>query len=287
MKRIIISSIAAFLFSFNSEAQIPLPNFKSGANTLIESAVKDGIYVVNTSYFLKDKKTGQSYGRGGLKYYGTCSTLGYALPYGILCDENIFTPWEDDNAFDRYRNNENYEPVLSDSVYITNLAGEEVCRIPTTNAVSHVPDTKWIFFIETLDSLKRFHVNDVKTGKLSGWMIWICSDDEATDSSKKYSLQSNYKDIELDGIPVNVDSPFLSKGLAGGFFVIPEIEGVGDIRLNIRGVLKKDSLQWHLDPINSSWITNKEDRELEEENQALEPDNQDELTPIITKNNKK
>lgn len=279
MKKIVFTLALVFIVLHECLGQIA--NIKFGTNELIESAISDGIYVIRTNYVLKDKKTGNLYGKGGLPYYGSYFSIGYALSSGFLCDEFVVTPWLQDQAYDKYKNDGNYEPVLIDSLYIKKAIGDDGFRVlPLNNVMSGIPDTPWTLLCNQMDNAEVYQVSVKKSGNLSGWIVWLSSDMTVIEPKTQLSLISTRKAIDVDSVKTEIEAPGLATGIVGGLFVVPEIIGVGNVLLSIKGVLKKEGIHWYMYPVSEEWKQVDDKGKVENpvnEEISSDPDN---LTPI-------
>jgi hypothetical protein len=262
-----------------------LPNIKFGTNELIESAISDGIYIVRTYYVLKDKKTGNLFGRGGKQYFGSYIAIGYALPDGFVCNEDATAPWLKDKAYDKYRNNENYEPILIDSLYIKPAFNKGDFRsLPLGNSLK-LPSTPWIQISTQLSNVDVFHIDTIGYGDLTGWIVWLeSSTDTILGQNSQLSMSSANKRLDItDTIKTKIESPIYLKGFVSGLFVIPKITGVGEISLCLKGLLTKEEDSWFIYPIRANWP-----QAIVKENEKTpsrinnEPDTE-ELTPVDDK----
>jgi len=222
---------------------------------LIESSVADGIYIVRTNYVLKEKSTGNLYGRGGEQFYGSYYTIGYKLPTGIVCDRHAQTPWVRDQEYDKYRNNEKYEPVLTDSFSITGIMNEKKVQSLPTTQFRIISNTDIGLFSSLFSNDEFFSVNAKDLGEQTGWIVWLSSTtNDFHAKGAKLNLTSSNKLLNItDSTKIKIETPVYSERIVGGIFIIPEFVGVGKIRLNLRGLIMKEEEQWFLYPANKNW----------------------------------
>lgn len=278
MKKIIL--ILTFICCCECYGQ--LPNIKFGANEIIESAVGEGVCIVRTNYALKEKKTGKLFGVGGKHYYGSFVTIGYALPEGFVCDQSILTPWLKDKTYDKYRDNGDYEPVLNDSLYVSQAVGKSTLQTFAISKTQRLPDSPWVLLSTQPANAKGFKTNAVEQDEANGWIVWLSASSDAnlgTDS--QLFLTSTNKQIDIaDSTKTAIEAPLLTKGLLGGLYVLPEVTGVGEIRLNLRGLLAKEDDQWFIYPIRMNWQQAKDKENEVSSPQIEEAPSTEELTPI-------
>ena len=278
MKKLIL--ILSFICSCECFGQ--LPNIKFGTNELIESAVGEGVYIVRTNYALKEKKTGKLFGLGGKHYYGYFVTVGYALPEGFVCDPIALAPWLNDKAYDKYRDNGDYEPVLLDSLYVSQAVAKSTLQTFAISKTQRMPDSPWVLLSTQPANTKGFQTNAMEQDGTNGWIVWLSASSDAnlgTDS--QLVLTSTNKQIAIaDSTKTAIEAPLLTKGLLGGLYVLPEVIGVGEIRLNLRGVLAKEDDLWFIYPIRTNWRQAKAKEHEVSSPQIEESPGTEDLTPI-------
>lgn len=282
MKKIIL--ILTFMCFCKCYGQ--LPNIKFGINELIESAVGEGVCIVRTNYALKEKKTGKLYGLGGKHYYGSFVSIGYMIPGGFVCDQLSLTPWLEDKTYDKYRSNGDYEPVLIDSLYVRQATDKGTLQSFAISKTQKISDSPWTLLSIQTSNANGFQTNAVEHDGTNGWIVWLSAPSEAnlgTDSQLVMTSTNKRIDISDSIEKVEIEAPLLTQWLLGGLYVVPEVIGVGEIRLNLRGLLSKEEAHWFIYPIWTSWQQANEN-EISCP-QIEETPNKEELTPIGGKPN--
>lgn len=252
MKKIILVSIIS-LFGISGRCQIVLG--KLGTEALVEDAVKDGFLLVGTQYQLKEKSTGNLYGRGKRDYFGELYSLGYFFPQGCVLPKESLYPWEKDPDFAKYKNNDKYEPILMDSIYIKNSGKNALRKSELVRSAFQLPNTEFSCIPLGLSEKTGLPV-DYEFGQVSGWFVWcMLSNGNALGKESLFSFTSFYRTIEIkDTTSVQIEAPKIGDNLLGGIFVVPKIDSIGKITLCTKGILQKgNNGKWILRVYNKDW----------------------------------
>lgn len=253
MKKKVILLLLISLVCITGKCQIVLG--KLGTEALVEDAVKEGFVLVGTQYQLKEKATGNLYGRGGRNYYGELYSLGYLFPCGCILAKESLRPWDKDPAFEKYRKNEKYIPVLMDTITLktANRGASHInCLI---RGISNVPNTRLSNVSLELSGHSGFPLNQ-ELGQLSGWFVWcMIPKDGQIGRETEFSFTSLYRTIEIkDTMSIPVEAPKNGEKLLGGIFVVPKVDSLGKITLYTKGILCKISNdKWGLRIYNEEW----------------------------------
>lgn len=280
-------TLSIFCFAFialNIYCQI---NFgKLGTDVLVDNSVKGGISIIKSEYQLKNKKDGSLYGRGGKDVYNVVYQVGINLPTGIMVMNDIRTPWETDKDFDKYRNNESYEPVLktikvyskvnTDSVINRELALDTKIICNADSSAFLVMDTK-----SGNQFITRVVTNQIK----DSWILWFAVDKgQKLIGFENLTFNTVYQRQEEEINGKIVRTPLGSDILLCGILLAPHITGIGKIELHLAGIINKDSNNWKLNSLPNNFINMTDDISTE----AVSKDTvDDELTPIESKNKAK
>lgn len=254
MKKILLVSIIS-LFGISGRCQMVLG--KLGTEALVEDAVKDGFLLVGTQYQLKEKSTGNLYGRGKRDYFGESFSLGYMFPQGCLLPKESLSPWENDPDFVKYKNSDKYEPVLMDSIYIKESGKNASRKSELVRSVYQLPNTGFSCITLGVSEKAGLPVN-YEFGQVSGWFVWcMIPNGNTLGKESLFSFTSFYRTIELkDTTSVQIEAPKIGDNLLGGIFVVPKIDSIGKITLCTKGVLQKvNNDKWILRIYNKDWNT--------------------------------
>ena len=273
MKKILLVSIISLL-GISGKCQMVLG--KLGTEALVEKAVKDGFLLVGIHYQLKEKSTGNLYGRGKRDYFGESYSLGYKFPQGCVLPKESLSPWENDPDFVKYKNNDKYEPVLMDSIYIKESGKNASRKSELVGSVFQLPNTGFICIPLGLSEKKGLPI-DYEFGQVSGWFVWcMIPNGSALGKESSLSFTSFYRTIEIkDTTSIQIEAPKIGDNILGGIFVVPKIDSIGKITLCTKGVLQKaNNSKWILRVYNKDWNTT----EVSEKGEIVGPaeSNQDE-----------
>lgn len=286
MKRILFLLVASFIAS-NIYCQI---NFgKLGTDILVDNSIKGGISIIKSEYQLRSIKDGGLYGRGGKDVYGSVYYVGINIPTGLLAMSDIQKPWLTDSDFDKYRNNESYEPVLktikvfsaqeSDTVSCTELK-------PKTEVVYN-SDSSLVLLKDII--LKNNFDLKIESDIKDSWIVWFAVDKgQALTGFDNLDFNTVYQKQDQDINGKDVKTPLGTNILLGGIVLTPNITGVGKIELQLVALLKKESNSWKISSLPKEFLKNGQNSS-EKPASATAIDNpkgdDDELTPIKSKSN--
>lgn len=252
MKRFILLLLIS-LVCYTGRCQMILG--KLGTEALVEDAVKEGFVLVGAQYQLKEKATGNLYGRGGRNYYGESYSLGYLFPQGCILAEESLSPWDKDPDFEKYRKNEKYVPILMDTISLKK-ANRGVSRINCSiRGISNLPNTGLSSISLDVSEYSGFPLNQ-EIGQLSGWFVWcMIPKEEQIGRETDFSFTSLYRTIEIkDTMAVPVEAPKNGEKMLGGIFVVPKVDSLGKITLYTKGILCKiNNDKWGLRVYNEEW----------------------------------
>lgn len=271
-KRLTILTIAMAMCS-TAFSQIDFGRF--GTNVVVEDAVRNGLWIVESKYSLKDKETGQHYGRNGLDYFGVAYSPAFSTAGGVVTLKGAANPWEADKTYEKYKSTAKYTPVLSsDSVAIRKAFGGDYGQVQA-KCTFYGKDSV-AYFTTDAPAGEGFALSGT-IGKTSGWIVWLCLPKGSAMSSKsEVNLNAVYTTIDLGEAdePTKVTPPLGSNELLGGVFVTPVVEKVGLISIQVRGLVAKRDDGWAVVPIPGD-ILSAEDLGNGKANEPSE-----ELTPV-------
>lgn len=273
--------IVLLLASFSCKAQ--LPSFKMESTALIENAVREGIYIIRTSYSLKEVASGDLYGLDGQTYFGELYSIGYALPDGWIAIGDITSPWEKDHNFDKYQNDENYIPVLSDSLQITSI-------VPDYNTTFSIRanlkvDTDANFTrIKAHKAYPRPLLYKSASNDDKGWIIWCTVDEKETlKNSSEVALTATSYNLSADKFGFPVENTPYGRKVIGGFYIIPDIKEPGHIQFYVEGLLQPMGDRWIIVPAPTD-LVKRTKSESDVNSRQVEPSNDEgKLTKVPNK----
>lgn len=241
MKKFLV--LLSFLWcSCYSHGQLFAP--RNVALDWIEKAVTPALFIFNQSYQIRDKKTGELYGRYGHQEFGGLSSLGIQISQGIILTDKALTPWIYDQNFKKYK--DKYEPVLFKSTYKrldstteTPLELSNVSEITLQDSILHE------------FSLTEFHneglVIDTVAGRKEGWVV-IITNDSIRNNSARYSCQIIKKEFEIkpEVSKFEVDVLHSSNSVVGGLYLVPSVSKMGVLEFRLGGVLVNKNTKWEI-----------------------------------------
>lgn len=198
---------------------------KSNNQQLIEDAVKDGLYLFETSYQFEDS-TKQRFGADDKPFFNRLTFVGFALNGGVAVPQQVFKPWEGDELAEPYL--ELYNPVLYE---VKVRAWQDSVLHPIDSFAITDKVKLWEEYGAVLK--KKFIGLDVDTtaGEKDGWMVMVINPENP-------QLQCTRKELRIDSIgEQRVDAPSSVQEVLGGIYVQPVVERVGRINFRICGVL--------------------------------------------------
>ena len=263
----------------SSTADAQMLNLKTGSDALVEDAVKDAIVVIDSKYCILDTESNQKYGRNGQEYFNILKFIGCKTDNGIIVSETALNPWDKDKAFDKYRNNKKYEPLLDESLTIQSLSGGNESIINISNIVSLNNDST-LACIKTKETQADGLLLSDNPDAASNWMIWIeeNSENENKESSMP-TLSTIKKNIDLTNGEVAVDSPNPTRSYKGGFYISAKVVTVGIVEFSLAGMTIIKDCKWTVVPINDRTFTKSTDSpSLKETPEIIAPE--EDLTPV-------
>ena len=246
-------------------------------------AVEPSLSIIRQQYRLE--RDGQYYGKNKQSFYGETYTMAVKVAGGALLCREVPLPWEHDADYKRVNQNGQYKPKLMWSMQrgLNEEKWEKVELELGTRYVTPVGDDSLLF--HHADATADFGlVIDDEPGTKHGFMIWMTSKTNATDSCMQVSLSQANLEIEAKADSLYTDAkPEDAEKTVGGIFVVPQIERPGYIRLALVGMaVKQTNLEWAL------CLLTKKEEQAEKDYHKVEPrkekprkqELEDELTPI-------
>lgn len=209
---------------------------------MVEDAVGDGLFIVTTQYRLKDKKgqNPQYYGWENKPYFGETLSLGVKTRGGFILSSRAVKPWLTDEKFDKYRDDNRYEPIVYETRY-TAVADTVSAVLPATKTESLVVGN-FYFSTDTVFNHQGFPT-DYSDGQKNGWLVWLIAP-EAQDGGEHTLVYRNETEYRKGHNVYSIKAP--SPAVLGGVFLVPRIEGIGQITFYLCGLAVENGGQWQL-----------------------------------------
>ncbi|MDR0542149.1 MAG: hypothetical protein LBH19_08030 [Dysgonamonadaceae bacterium] len=252
------------------------------AKSSIEDALKSNLFIIRQSYRLKDiasKRTNivdkifkkeEVYGKDGKSDFGTVYTFGVKTAGGFYSNAKIALPWLYDFNFEEYKRKTQYEPIISETKYKGWKDGEykKLEYVPK----QAVMDADSLVFVNSNVFNKIGLKLDAANGKKKGWIVWILNEEEKSDAfsfeivSAERNLDSKNGSSEITAVSVS------GKTVEGGLFVTERTTEVGQIALDISGLIFTKDNRWYIKkPVSEGQGSSKKEN--------VTP-NKDGLTPV-------
>lgn len=254
MKRLLLSCCALVL-SLCAVAQIDLALASEGQK-MVRNALTDAVVLVRQNYVLVNAKN-EEYGRAGQEYFGRAYGVGLFTDCGLAMPTTTAEPWRVDNAYDKYRNSDEYHPKAS----FTELryAGQSQYKTVTFENPEFVyTQDSTLLYASGIQKETTIHAELPQDGEVSGWLVLMTSsgnletDESATVSvdAYKYSITFDMKNILY---PIEQTSAMRVKNILGGAFFIPTYT-TGQIIFKYAGVLVMKDNEWYLEKIDKIFL---------------------------------
>jgi len=255
MKRIILS-ITGIIFIASVNAQFMPRSLNSGNQQLIEEAVKGGIFIVRQSYQLQDTVTNTFYGWNNEEQFGYSVSLGIKARNGYYLDNRAVKPWKYDSKFIEYNNKNQYIPVISESKYRSLKDDSAFSVLPyDKNKVKALTGGQFYILRDSLSDSRGFD-SDNSDGDKAGWLVWVVSSDSINfDTNKSISLlvYRNELTFESGENSYKIKNPPTNNQILGGFYIVPEVTGIGNVSFRICGLLNNEEGSWQVVRLTDSF----------------------------------
>ena len=248
MKRIILS-LAGMIFMASINAQFMPRSLNSGNQQLIEEAVKGGIFIIRQSYQLKDTNTDELYGLHNAEHFGYTVSLGIKAQNGYYLDNRAVEPWRYDNTFIEYNDQKQYLPVISESKYWSLTNDSVFSDLPyDKDKLKALSSGQFYFAQDSLFNNQGFDTDNSDSNK-EGWLVWVVSPDSmkaAANESFSLLVYRNELTFEPGKNAYKIKEPPTDNWVLGGFYVVPEVTGIGKISFCLSGLLNKKDGYWQV-----------------------------------------
>ena len=243
MKKIIILTFAV-LFAATSYGQ-NLRSILSGysSNSVVEQAIKGGVFFASHSYQLRDTVSNQKFGRYGEQEFGQVWSLAVKTKGGYIVPDSVISPWEKDSNYSRYK--EQYKPVSYKMSY--REVGDTVSTDIYSNKIFPEYESIGYSGMSFVKDSSTFAGAGFETDKLpgekQGWCIWYKSKNvpERLDSLGEVSIIIIKQNITVseDCTIQSVKAPDSAKDLIGGIYVSPTVDTIGKVSFKIVGFIQE------------------------------------------------
>lgn len=272
MKKIAILFMVLFaMFSLQSQTVV-----KNAAQLQVESAVKDGLFIIKQDYCLADS-AGNLYGRNNAEYFGSIVSLGVVADNGYLMQDKAVSPQNYDANYSGYSD---YSVVFRKTRYRT-LDSREFNSMPfDKEKIDTVVAGVSYYMKDNVLGITGFSM-DATSGEKDGWLVWAVSDSLGIDNMNveliSYKTKKTFQENED---VVEIDAPMTQKNVLGGIFVCPVVKEIGIIQYKLVGILCPRAGKWLIcrvkEPVRISLIQTDETSPTQ-----LDTISNDEMVPIV------
>ncbi|MDR1631721.1 MAG: hypothetical protein LBR97_02395 [Dysgonamonadaceae bacterium] len=256
--------VLAFCWN-NVKAQVTdFSQFKKGVTTsasakknvtsvsTIENNVCNNLVIIQQNYQLEDitadekklfglLKKKSLFGLGGNKHFGTVYTIGVKSENGYYTDGRAVLPWLYDPNYNKYRNRNQYEPLISETNY--RLWGDREYREFKFNEDPNKLSKDSILLIKKKMSKPMLPI-DSKTGDQKGWIVWVIRDNKHTEPDV-FVLSAQSADLKFDASTgAAVFNGNVPQQVVSGLFVTEQENKRGQIITVLSGLALKDNGKW-------------------------------------------
>lgn len=224
-------------------------------NKLVEEAVSNGVILVRQPYYATDQtgnfynyKKGKDSANGEL---GAVYSVGLIINGGYLFTDRVMTPWEYDSEYNEKRNGKvgGVKPETTTYSLLNKKASYQPLAFDGATAGIVYPDKVFTTPVNSALFQYGFDINR-EEGRRDGYVVWISpalNQDMSKDASlnfevmpRKISVSSNPKDL------INLGTGHANA--IGMVYVVPEVNGIGNIVLNLEGigVFDPETMKWSL-----------------------------------------
>ena len=265
MKKLFILTVFLIGIANHIPAQVSLADLLEGKLVAKEStmaavseAVRPALGIIRQQYRLK--RDGEYYGKNRMPYYGESYTVSVKVAGGLIFTKEVVSPWEYDADYAKVNETGKYTPVrfiselrnLSDSIYkqVDLEIGSQYTQLVNNDSLLY---KQW-------DSKSDFGLMiDDSEGEKDGYMIWVYTNTNPQDSAMIPELKQTSMTIKAcTDSTVQVVTPKNPEKVLGGIYVVPVVERMGHIQLQLVGVAAKDTDKtWKLNLLTVSSDNNR------------------------------
>lgn len=221
---------------------------KSSSQELIESAIKNSMFIIRQNYQLKDSVTNEYFGLAGKEEFGISYSLGIKLQGGYCVTDQAVRPWEYDENYSRYRTT--HIPIINKTEYLgVNADGKYQTLSFLNQEITPLLSEKLYMVKDSTFSGNGFFIDSSK-GNKEGWVVYIAA--EKSIYNVEIGVNPSYfiyrKDINLDDgkKEYRIDNPLTNQKIWGGFYLVPEQTAIGQITFKLVGLLVGHEKEWKI-----------------------------------------
>lgn len=220
---------------------------KNPAQLQVESAVKDGLFIIMQNYCLADSD-GNMYGRNNAEYFGSIMSLGVIAGKGYFMQEKAVSPQNYDVNYNGYSD---YSVVLRKTHY-RSLDNKEFYVLPfSKEKIDTVAAGSLYYMKDDVMGVNGFSF-DSTFGEKDGWLVWVVTDSLSVDNMNleliSYKAKKTFQENEN---VIEIDAPMTRKNVLGGIFVCPVIKDIGIIQYKLTGILCPRGDKWIIAMVKS------------------------------------
>lgn len=276
--KLILSFLLLVFVQFLGYSQ--LLNLKMGSDALVEEAIKDAIVLVDVKYCIQEKETGQKYGRNGEQYFNHITTVGCKTDKGIVMSKASIEPWSEDRLFDKYRNNDKYEPVLEGTLAVNSTQNDSVETLKVPEKLIFNNDSTLVCIGNGEERIDGLTLSEENNNNIN-WIVWL-KKSESKDSKGSAVLDYTItkKTVEFSNSGISIDAPNFSSSYLGGLYVSAKVVSVGLVEFDLTGFIVEESGKWKLEPVNFGLASATQDGKTKEIETPSENGEDGDLTPV-------
>lgn len=255
-----------------------LINVRLGSDALVEEAIKDAVVLVESKYCVQDVETDQKYGRNGKPYFNNIGFLGCRTEKGVITSEQVLTPWNEDNLYDKYRDNNKYRPLLDSTLVVRSVQIDSVQHIDVASGLIYNNDSTLIYTGIEKNRADGLMLS-TDDNNATNWIIWIkkSSKNESKELSNfEYNIIK--KSIEFTKEDIVIDTPNSANSYIGGLYISAKVISVGLVEFSLSGFIIEDSGRWVIKPVDTNTFSS--DKEEKKITYQTPLDSDDSLTPV-------
>ncbi|GHT66093.1 hypothetical protein AGMMS50239_27010 [Bacteroidia bacterium] len=266
------------------------PGKKADLKPSIEGALKSSLFIIQQNYQLKDvtTKKGKYFGKDGKANFGTIYTFGIKTSGGFYSNTKITLPWLYDSNFEEYKRKTQYSPVISETKY-KEWGAAEYLKLKFSSEQAATASDSLVFVTNKAFNNKGLNP-DVAAGKKKGWLVWIILENKEKPDAFSFEVVSVEQNLDASPSEITAASPS-GKTVEGGLFLTERTTDVGQIALELSGlVFKKDSKWFVKKPVNEGQQqkSGRKGRNASKKSETtVNPSNQDGLTPASSTGSKR
>jgi hypothetical protein len=267
-------------------AQIDRISLGSSNQQLIESAVKEGLFVIHQCYQLQDvtSETPKFFGRNEQAYFGDTHSLAVKTSGGYYVSESAVKPWENDLRFLEYKDNAQYSPVVSQTEY-RSLDDAQYKPLPfKSSPLSELSEKRFSAVGDDKTFQGKGFLTDNLNGKKDGWLVLAVADKTVADAAKNTPVSLIIYRQELtfeDGKDLyEIKKPSTEKKILGGIYVLPEVTDIGQVSFKLSGMVHLEKTKWNVVKLTGASPVKKTELTPIEPAVPIEPD-KIETKPVV------